>query len=192
MQLKIKGPYIPMQSKKITILAVPGSLRPTSTNIKLVQDIQRWAPAEIEFVIYQDLATLPAFDDSEVEGEAVAQWRSQLAEADGVFLCSPEYAFGVPGALKNAIDWTVRSGELVNKPLALVTAASNGEKAHAAWLQILSALSANIPEGGALLIPFIKTRLNEKGEITDAATKAAVAAVLQALINTIEQTPAAT
>jgi len=192
MQLKIKGPYIPMQSKKITILAVPGSLRPTSTNIKLVQDIQRWAPAEIEFVIYQDLATLPAFDDSEVEGEAVAQWRRQLAEADGVFLCSPEYAFGVPGALKNAIDWTVRSGELVNKPLALVTAASNGEKAHAAWLQILSALSANIPEGGALLIPFIKTRLNEKGEITDAATKAAVAAVLQALINTIEQTPAAT
>ncbi|OQP67416.1 hypothetical protein A3860_03450 [Niastella vici] len=181
-----------MQNKKITILAVAGSLRPTSTNIRLVKDIQRWAPADIEFIVYEDLATLPAFDDSAVEGEPVAKWRRQLAEADGIFLCSPEYAFGIPGALKNAIDWTVRSGELVNKPLALVTAASNGEKAHAAWLQIFSALSANIPEGGALLIPFIKTKLNERGEIADAATKTAVEAVLQALINAIKQMAAGT
>lgn len=181
-----------MQNKKITILALSGSLRPTSTNTKLIKEIQRWAPADIEFIIYQHLATLPAFDDSAEEGDAVANWRRQLAEADGVFLCSPEYAFGIPGALKNAIDWTVRTGELVNKPLALVTAASNGEKAHAAWLQIFSALSSNIPEGGALLIPFIKTKLNEKGEITDAATKAAVESVLQALINAIKQPPAET
>jgi len=181
-----------MQNKKITILAVAGSLRPTSTNIRLIKYVQRWAPADIEFVIYEDLASLPAFDDSAIEEEPVTKWRRQLAEADGIFLCSPEYAFGVPGALKNAIDWTVRSGELVNKPLALVTAASNGEKAHAAWLQIFSALSANIPTGGALLIPFIKTKLNENGEITDAATKTALEAVLQALINAIKQTTDAT
>jgi chromate reductase len=70
--------------------------------------------------------------------------------------------------------------------LALVAAASSGDKAHAAWLHIFSALSANIPEGGALLIPFIRTKLNEKGEIADAATKVAVHSVLQALINVIK------
>jgi chromate reductase, NAD(P)H dehydrogenase (quinone) len=179
-----------MQNKKITILAVSGSLRATSANTQLLKDIQRWAPSAIEFIIYQDLPSIPAFDDSAEEGDAVMEWRRQLSEADGVFICSPEYAFGIPGALKNAIDWTVRTGELVNKPLALVTAASSGDKAHAAWLNIFTALSANIPEGGALLIPFIRTKLNDKGEIADAATKNAVQAVLQALIKAIEQAAA--
>ncbi len=77
----------------------------------------------------KSLASLPAFDDSGEETAAVTGWRRQLAEADGVLICSPEYAFGIPGALKNAIDWTVRSGDLVNKPLALITAASGGDKA---------------------------------------------------------------
>jgi NAD(P)H-dependent FMN reductase len=181
-----------MQNNKITILAVSGSLRATSANTQILKDIQRWAPAEVDFIIYEDLATLPPFDDSIEEGEGITKWRRELAAADGVFICSPEYAFGVPGALKNAIDWTVRSGELVNKPLALITAASSGDKAHAAWLHIFSALSASIPEGGALLIPFIRTKLNEKGEIADAATKAAVHLVLQALINSIKQNAGAT
>jgi chromate reductase, NAD(P)H dehydrogenase (quinone) len=180
-----------MPNNKITILAISGSLRATSSNTKMLKEIGQWVPAEIEFIIYDGLASLPAFDDSAEEGEAVLKWRRQLAEADGVFICSPEYAFGVPGALKNAIDWTVSSGELVNKPLALITAASSGDKAHAAWLQIFAALSAHIPEGGSLLIPVIRTKLNEKGAITDAATKAAVQTVLQALISAIRSTAGA-
>jgi chromate reductase len=176
-----------MQHKKITILAVPGSLRATSSNVKLVKEVQKWAPPHVDFIIYEDLASLPAFDDSEEEGEAVAAWRRQLSAADGVFICSPEYAFGIPGALKNAIDWTVRSGDLVNKPLALITAASGGDKAHAAWLQIFSVLTAKIPEGGTLLIPFIKAKFNEKGEIADASTRNAIHSVLLSLINVIER-----
>lgn len=85
------------------------------------------------------------------------------------------------------MDWTVGSGELVNKPLALITAATGGDKAHAAWLQIFTALSANIPEGGALLIPFIRSKLGNNGEVTDAATWKAIQEVLQTLINVISQ-----
>lgn len=132
------------------------------------------------------MATLPAFDDSMDAPEPVIAWRRLLAAADGVFICSPEYAFGIPGALKNAMDWTVGSGELVNKPLALVTAATGGDKAHAAWLHIFTALSANIPDGGSLLIPFVRSKLNEKGELSDAATRAAIQSVLLALINSIK------
>ena len=175
-----------MQNKPITILAVSGSLRATSSNTLILKEIQKWAPAHITFTIYPHLAKLPAFDDSLEAGEAVLDWRRQLAAADGVFICSPEYAFGIPGALKNAMDWTVGSGELVNKPLALVTAATGGDKAHAAWLNIFTALSANIPEGGALLIPFVRSKLNATGEIADAATRKALQAVLQALIKAIE------
>ncbi|MBO9199620.1 MULTISPECIES: NADPH-dependent FMN reductase [Niastella] len=173
-------------NRKIKILAVSGSLRATSTNSLLVKEVQKWAPSNVEITIYQGLATLPAFDDQEPT-EAVISWRQQLADADGILICSPEYAFGVPGTLKNAIEWTVRSGELVNKPLALITAASSGDKAHAAWLQIFSALSSDIPAGGALLIPFIRTKFNENGEVSDAATKEAILNTLQALIQTIDQ-----
>jgi chromate reductase len=180
-----------MQNKKITILAVAGSLRATSSNVKIVKEVQKWAPPLVDVIIYEDLAFLPAFDDNGEEADAVTEWRRQLAEADGIFICSPEYAFGIPGALKNAIDWTVRSGELVNKPLALITAASGGDKAHAAWLQIFAVLTAKIPEGGALLIPFIKAKFNDKGEIADAATRNAIQSVLLALINVIEQSPTA-
>lgn len=176
-----------MQHKKITILAVPGSLRATSSNVKIVKEVQQWAPPHVEVIIYEGLASLPAFDDSDEETAAVKAWRSQLAAADGVFVCSPEYAFGIPGALKNAFDWTVRSGELVNKPLALVTAASKGDKAHAAWLEIFTVLTAKIPEGGTVLIPFIKAKFNASGEIADAATRSAIQSVLHSLINVIEQ-----
>ena len=174
-------------NRKIKILAVSGGLRPTSTNALLVKEIQKWVPANVALTIYQGLAMLPAFDDSMEVSESILDWRRQLAEADGVLICSPEYAFGVPGALKNAIDWTVSSSELVNKPLVLITAASSGDKAHAAWLQIFSALSADIPAGGALLIPFIRTKFNEKGEVSDVATKEAILNTLQILIQTIEQ-----
>lgn len=176
-----------MQQKKITILAVPGSLRTTSSNVKIVKKVQQWAPPHVNVVIYEDLASLPAFDDSDEETEAVKTWRRRLTEADGVFVCSPEYAFGIPGALKNAFDWTVRSGDLVNKPLALVTAASKGDTAHAAWLKIFNVLTARIPDGGALIIPFIKAKFNENGEIADADTRSAIQSVLNALINVIEQ-----
>jgi NAD(P)H-dependent FMN reductase len=176
-----------MQNKKIKILAISGSLRATSSNSLLINEIIKWAPASVEITICQSLATLPAFDDSMEPSASVIAWRRQLAEADGVLICSPEYAFGVPGALKNSIDWTVGSGELVNKPVALITAASSGDKAHAAWLQIFSALSSDIPAGGALLIPFIRTKFNEKGEVSDTATKEAILNTLQALIQTIEQ-----
>jgi chromate reductase len=174
-------------NRKIKILAVSGSLRATSSNSLLIKEIQKWAPANVEITIYQDMATLPAFDDSMEPSGSIMGWRSELAAADGVLICSPEYAFGVPGALKNAIDWTVGSGELVNKPLALITAASSGDKAHAAWLQIFAALSADIPAGGDLLIPFIRTKFNEKGEVSDVATKEAILNTVQALIQTIEQ-----
>lgn len=159
-----------MLKDKIKILAVSGSLRTNSSNAVILQHIQRRMPEGVEFFEYRGLSTLPHFDDAAETPITVSVWRRHLQEADAVLVCSPEYAFGIPGGLKNAFDWTVGSGELVNKPLALITAATGGEKAHAAWLQIFTALSANIPPAGALLISYVRSKLNAAGEITDAAT----------------------
>ena len=137
-------------------------------------------------VIYDGLGRLPHFDDSKEEYTEVTRWRKLIKESDGVLICSPEYAFGVPGSLKNALDWTVSTGELVHKPLALITAATGGDKAHAALLNTFTALSTNVTEETSLLISYIRAKMNPAGEITDAATLEAIQKVLSSLLSTIK------
>ena len=171
-----------MSTTKIKILAISGSLRANSSNNTILDAIEKMMPAGVDFFIYRGLGSLPQFDDPEQIPITVSVWRKHLQEADAVLICTPEYAFGVPGSLKNALDWTVGSGELVNKPLALITASTGGEKAHASFLQIFAALSAKIPEGGSLLISFVRSKLNAAGEITDPPTLEAVQSVVKNLI----------
>ena len=71
------------------------------------------------------LATLPHFNpEIEATGvpESVTRWRRALAESDAVLIASPEYGFSLPGALKNAIDWVIGSGELEGKVVAITAA----------------------------------------------------------------------
>lgn len=170
---------------KIRILGISGSLRATSSNNTIMKIVAGMMPAGVEFTIFAGLAGLPHFDDRDPMPSEVEEFRNELGEADGVFICTPEYAFGVPGSLKNALDWTVGTGDFVNKPVALVTASSVGDRAHASLLHTLTAISADIVEGGTLLIPFIRSKLNEKGEISDAATFEALQSVVNALVHTI-------
>ncbi|HTL09330.1 MAG TPA: NADPH-dependent FMN reductase [Chitinophagaceae bacterium] len=179
-----------MLQHKLKILALSGSLRASSSNAVILEAIERMLPEDIDFFIYKGIGSLPHFDDAEQVPIAVTVWRKHLQDADAVLICSPEYAFGIPGSLKNALDWTVSSGELVNKPLALITAATGGEKAHAAWLQVFTALSARIPAGGALLIPFVRSKLGANGSITDEGTRQAVEQLLHNLIATAKESVA--
>lgn len=140
---------------------------------------------DVEFKIYNDIGQLPHFDGEESYA-IVDEWRKQLQEADGILICTPEYAFGVPGSLKNALDWTVSSVELYDKPVALITASSSGEKGHAALLQTLTALSARMTDDTKLLIPFIRSKFNERGELTDDVFNS-VKRVLNGLITLIKE-----
>ncbi|SHG40224.1 NAD(P)H-dependent FMN reductase [Chryseolinea serpens] len=167
--------------KEIKILALVGSLRATSSNHVVVKHLARLAPDEVDFQVYDGMGKLPLFDDSETTPPAVQDLRDKLSAADGILICTPEYAFGVPGALKNALDWTVSSAELVNKPVALITASTGGEKAHAALLYILEALSARVADDARLLISFIRAKL-KNGEVSDGDTLRALNTVLTAII----------
>jgi chromate reductase, NAD(P)H dehydrogenase (quinone) len=168
-----------MQTK---ILAVSGSLRENSSTQHILNNLKSWASPDVEIIVYTSLAELPHFNDAANPPAAVHMWRRQLAEANAVLLCTPEYAFGVPGSLKNALDWTVSSGDFVDKPVAVITAATQGDKAHASLLLTLSALSAKLSEKTNLLIPFIRARIQEDGNIKDAETIKALQGVLYALI----------
>jgi NAD(P)H-dependent FMN reductase len=171
---------------KIKILGISGSLRSNSSATAILNVVSGLVPENVEFTIYNGLAEIPAFNDSDQIPEPVAHFIKLLSDADGVFFCIPEYAFGVPGALKNALDWTVSSSTAFpGKPVALITAATGGNKAHAAFLLTLKAISSKIPDGATLLLSFIRSKLNEKNEVKDIATLDSIRVVINSLIDAI-------
>src|SRR5437660_8427123 len=110
------------------IIAICGSMRAQSSNLALLRAAANIAP---EVQLYDGFGSLPHFNpDDDVEGAtpppAVAELRAILAEADGILISSPEYAHGVPGSLKNALDWLVSDGALAGKPVALINASPAG------------------------------------------------------------------
>ena len=117
------------------ILAISGSLRAGSTNSKLLRAAASLAPEHVNFTFYDGLADLPHFSpelDDDNPPASVTHLRELLQVADGVIICTPEYAFGVPGSLKNALDWTVSTCAFSAKPVAAISASSTymgGEKA---------------------------------------------------------------
>jgi chromate reductase, NAD(P)H dehydrogenase (quinone) len=175
-----------MITRKIKILAISGSLRPMSSAGAIIRTITDLVPDFVDYKICGGLEDIPAFDDSKKLPITVENFIQQIANADAVLFCIPEYAFGVPGALKNALDWTVSSTVFSEKPVALITAASQGEKAHASMSLTLGALGARISEDTKLLISFIKTKLDEKGEVADPDVPTLINRVIQALLQTVE------
>jgi len=155
------------------ILAISGSLRQGSSNHAILKYLGTLAHTDIEYTIYNGLADIPAFDpglDNENPPMPVVNLRQLLTAADGVIICTPEYAFGVPGSLKNMLDWLVSSSTLVDKPVALITASLGGEYAHASLLLTLGALTAKLSDKTNLLIQFVRSKIGADGTITDEET----------------------
>lgn len=168
------------------MLGISGSLRPISSAGAILKIVADWIPDNVDFKIFKGLENIAAFDDSRPLPLLVVDFIQQISEVDAVLFCIPEYAFGVPGALKNALDWTVSSTAFSDKPIALITAASNGEKAHASMVLTMGALGSRISEETKLLIPFIKTKLDEKGQVTDLNVLNSIKGVIHALLHTVE------
>lgn len=178
-----------MENKQYTILAVPGSLCPNSSNMHILRHIgQSFAGTNIIFTIFDGIGNIPHFNpaiDTDPAPKPVSIWRDQLVAADAVLICTPEYAFGVPGSLKNALDWTVSSNSYGRKPVGIITASSQGDNAHASLQLTFRALGANIADGATLLISFVRTKINEKGMVTDAGTEQLMQQVINHLLRAI-------
>jgi NAD(P)H-dependent FMN reductase len=114
----------------IKIVGISGSLQRQSSNTALLHDVRTIA-TDADVVLFEQLAAVPAMnpdvDDAHV-APAVRELRELVGSADAVVLASPEYAHGVPGALKNALDWLVGTGELYAKPVAVLSAAPSAER----------------------------------------------------------------
>ncbi len=174
--------------KKYNVVAICGSTRNESSNLYLLRAIIALAVDQFNLSIFRDLAGIPHFNpdlDNDQPPAAVAAFRKKLAEADAVMICTPEYAMGVPGSLKNAVDWTVSSMDLSAKPTALITASSSGQKGHAALLETLNVLECRMHTTTQLLIPFIKTKVNREAQITDEQTLVLVKQLIHSLYDLV-------
>lgn len=135
------------QGCAMKILGLSGSLRTASTNTALLKAAARLAPAGTAIALYEDLAALPAFnpdDDRDPAPVEAATLRKEIGAADGLILAVPEYAHGLPGAFKNALDWLVGSVEFPGKPIMLINAAPRAFHAQASLREILGTMSARL------------------------------------------------
>ena len=145
------------------ILAISGSLRAQSTNTALLRAAALVASSPIDIVLYEQMETLPPFNpdlDLEPGSEAVSRFRVALRDCSAVIFSTPESAHGIPGSLKNALDWVVGSGELSRKPVALINASARGEYAQAALREVLKTMDARVVSDAEVTVPLLGKGLN--------------------------------
>jgi chromate reductase, NAD(P)H dehydrogenase (quinone) len=172
----------------VVVLGIAGSLRKGSYNRALLRAAFELAPADMEVVTF-DLRGLPFYDgDVETEGDPapVAGFKEAIRRADALLIATPEYNRGIPGVLKNAIDWASRpalGSPLAGKPVALLGASTGmggTRNAQEQLRQVLGFPRARVLEH-QVHVPQAYTRFDTEGNLTDAGTRDAIRALLAEL-----------
>lgn len=147
------------------IIAISGSLRKQSYNKAALEALLLVAPAGVEISIFDGIRDLPLFnpDLEEQRVSAVAAMKSALGCADGLIIASPEYAHGISGVLKNALDWLVSGEEFVGMPVMLINASPRAHHAQDALREVVITMSGSIVEQACLSIPLLGSGLDSAG-----------------------------
>jgi chromate reductase len=114
---------------QVNVVAISGSLQRASSNSALLRAVGA-AATNVAFTLWDELGELPHFRRDRDGDAHVDSLRRAIAHADAVLISTPEYAGGMPGALKNALDWLVGSGELYGKRVVIMSAAPSAERGH--------------------------------------------------------------
>jgi chromate reductase, NAD(P)H dehydrogenase (quinone) len=172
------------------LLTVSGSLRAGSSNTALLAAAAQVAPADLTVAADRALGSLPAFNPDREEAAiplpaAVRRWKTELAAADVVLISTPEYAHGIPGALKNALDWVVGSGELVGKPVGVINLSAASRFAFPQLIEVLTVMSANVVPEATVVLDLPRRGVEAVQLAADPAVAATLREVLAALLATL-------
>jgi chromate reductase, NAD(P)H dehydrogenase (quinone) len=171
----------------LRVLAISGSLRSASSNGTILRAAALLAPPNIQVDVFRGLAELPHFNpdlDRELDDpflpSAVRALRSDVASAHALVISTPEYAHGVPGSLKNMLDWLVGGTEMVGKPVALWNAAPHATFAHASLAETLRTMSTLFVDEAGLSLS-LGGRTDAEKVATDPLIGARIVAALETL-----------
>jgi chromate reductase, NAD(P)H dehydrogenase (quinone) len=140
------------------IVAISGSLRAGSSNTAVLRAAARLAPSGVNIMLFDDIARLPFFNpdlDGDQLPDTVTAFRGLIGSADGILISSPEYARGVAGVMKNALDWLVGSFEFPDKPVALINTSPRATHAMAALILTLETMSARLVREAFVTLPLL-------------------------------------
>jgi len=168
----------------IPIVGISGSLRAKSSNTVLLRAAANLASSrDMSIIVYSALGELPHFNP-DLEGReppSVIDFRTELARADALLISSPEYAHGVPGSLKNALDWLVSGPEMPGKPVGLLNASARSLFAHAQLAETLRTMSARVSSDTVALIPLDARRLTATEIAEDPELSSLIRRAIEAL-----------
>jgi chromate reductase, NAD(P)H dehydrogenase (quinone) len=178
-----------MDKHKKKIFAISGSTRINSSNEALLKLLLKMYSEVLDIEIYNQLDQLPHFNpdvsDDHVS-ETVKDFRRKVEQADGVLICTPEYVFSLPGALKTALEWSVSTTVFTDKPFAFIVASGLGEKAYESLELIMNTiLQYKIGDDAKLLIQGARAKLNSEGDVMDEKVVDDLRKVMDSLINQI-------
>jgi NAD(P)H-dependent FMN reductase len=178
------------------LLLISGSTRSGSTNGAALATLQSIAPPGSTAVLYAGLSALPAFnpdDDRDPLPAPVSELRAEIAAADALVFCTPEYAGTLPGSLKNLLDWTVGGTEISAKPVVWINVAApgRGRGAIATLETVLGYVSADVLAAGCLQLPLARDLVGADGTVTEPTVRDGLARVWTTLAQHLEaQRPA--
>ncbi len=175
----------------LEVLLISGSARAGSTNMAVLRTAAALAPAGIGTTLLESIGDLPLFNpDDDVEGAtvhpAVAAMRAEVARADAILICTPEYAGALPAAMKNVLEWTIGDAGTYGKPVAWINASgraapTGGADAHESLAKVLRYAGADVVEDACARIPIARDLIDERGLIGDEDVRAQILATLRRL-----------
>jgi NAD(P)H-dependent FMN reductase len=166
------------------ILTISGSLRAGSANTAVLEAVHLVAPAGTTVARYASLAGLPPFnpdDDGEMPPREGVALRAAVGQADALIISSPEYAHGVPGTLKNLLDWLVGSVAFPGKTVALINASPRARHAQAQLVEILTTMNAVLAPPAPVDMPLLGRHLDAAAIAADPELRGMLRDVLAAI-----------
>jgi len=167
----------------MNVLAVAGSLRAASINAAFCRAASRLAPPGLAVNLFRHLGSLPPFnpDLEQSPGPAIQEFRDLVGSADALLIASPEYAHGMSGVMKNALDWLVSYEGFVGKPVAVVNTSPRAHHAYAALIEVLRTMSARLVTEASVTIPLLACCTTEEQMLNTAAVASQIRGALAAL-----------
>jgi NAD(P)H-dependent FMN reductase len=144
-------------------------------------------PDGVGVIVYEGLAELPHFNpdmdrDGDVPPPAVAELRRLVGESDALFISTPEYAHGIPGTLKNALDWLVSSLEFPGIAVSIINPSAYSFHANESLTEVIRTMSAQLPAGASARIALPRRSMSETEVAADPALARQLTDVLAALL----------
>ena len=174
--------------QSLKVLALCGSLRQASINAALLRAAARISAPDADIEVADWLGRLPLFnpdfenviDDRELP-RAVQALHLAVDAADAILIASPEYAHGVSGTIKNALDWLVSFEPFIHKPVAVINASPRAHHADDALRETLRTMSAGLVGERSFAVELLGVHMNEDTMVASASVAIVVSEAVAAL-----------